>query len=184
MKRVSIILGLILITASALAQNDPVTALRDDGHVLMLRHAIAPGFGDPAEFDINDCTTQRNLSEEGRAQARSIGERLRGAGLSDVAVYTSAWCRCRETAAEMDLTEAEPHPGLNSFFQDRERRDEIVAELRDLLAELADGPPAVLVTHQVNIRAITGQGVRSGEGLVVQPDDQGSVRVIASIDGG
>ncbi|MBY5268307.1 histidine phosphatase family protein [Spiribacter salinus] len=184
MKRVSIILGLILITASALAQNDPVTALRDDGHVLMLRHAIAPGFGDPAEFDINDCTTQRNLSEEGRAQAKSIGERLRGAGLSDVAVYTSAWCRCRETAAEMDLTEAEPHPGLNSFFQDRERRDEIVAELRDLLAELADGPPAVLVTHQVNIRAITGQGVRSGEGLIVKPDDEGSVRVIASIDGG
>jgi len=181
MKRFSVILGLFLLTTSALAQNDPVTALRDDGHVLMLRHAIAPGFGDPAEFDINDCSTQRNLSEEGRAQARSIGERLRGEGLGDIAVYTSAWCRCQETAAEMDLTEAKTHPGLSSFFQDRERRDEIVAELRDLLSELADGPPAVLVTHQVNIRAIAGQGVRSGEGLIVKPDDEGSVRIVGSL---
>ncbi|QGM21783.1 histidine phosphatase family protein [Spiribacter sp. 2438] len=181
MKRFSIILGLILLTTSAFAQNDPVTALRDDGHVLMLRHAIAPGFGDPAEFDINDCSTQRNLSEEGRAQARSIGERLRGEGLGDITVYTSAWCRCRETAAEMDLTEAKAHPGLSSFFQDREGRDEIIAELRDLLSELADGPPAVLVTHQVNIRAIAGQGVRSGEGLIVKPDDEGSVRIVGSL---
>lgn len=181
MKRFSIILGLILLTTSAFAQNDPVTALRADGHVLMLRHAIAPGFGDPAEFDINDCSTQRNLSEEGRAQARSIGERLRGEGLGDITVYTSAWCRCRETAAEMDLTEAKAHPGLSSFFQDREGRDEIIAELRDLLSELADGPPAVLVTHQVNIRAIAGQGVRSGEGLIVKPDDEGSVRIVGSL---
>ncbi|MEX0382803.1 hypothetical protein V6X02_05635 [Spiribacter sp. 1M153] len=79
----------------------------------------------------------------------------------------------------MNLTEAETHLGLNSFFQNRDRRDAIVAALRGLLAGLANGPPAVLVTHQVNIRAITGQGVRSGEGLIVQPDDDGSVRVIA-----
>ncbi|MEX0373296.1 histidine phosphatase family protein [Spiribacter roseus] len=179
MKRFVIALGLILATTNALAQDEPFAVLRDGGHVLMLRHAIAPGFGDPAGFDVDDCTTQRNLSEEGRAQARAIGERLRAEGLGEAAVYTSAWCRCRDTAAEMDLTEAEAHLGLNSFFQNRDRRDAIVAALRGLLAGLANGPPAVLVTHQVNIRAITGQGVRSGEGLIVQPDDEGSVRVVA-----
>ena len=174
-----IALGLILATPSALAQDAPFAALRDGGHVLMLRHAIAPGFGDPAGFDVDDCTTQRNLSEEGRAQARAIGERLRTEGLGAAKVYTSAWCRCRDTAAEMDLTEAEVHPGLSSFFQNRNQRDAIVAALRDLLAGLADGPATVLVTHQVNIRAITGQGVRSGEGLIVQPDGDGSVHVVA-----
>ena len=178
MKSLITLLAMILLGTSAFAEEGSFQALRGGGHVLLLRHAIAPGFGDPAGFDLDDCATQRNLSEEGRQQARAIGERLRAEGLGDAAVYTSEWCRGRETAEEMALTEAQPHPGLNSFFQNREQRDEIVAELRDLLGELANGPPAVLVTHGVNIRAVTGQGVRSGEGVVVQPDADGSVSFI------
>ncbi|MEX0449671.1 histidine phosphatase family protein [Spiribacter sp. 221] len=180
MKYLAFLLVAALASTSVTADDDVFEALREDGHVLLLRHAIAPGFGDPAGFDVADCTTQRNLSEQGRQQARAIGAQLRDEGLKDAVVYTSYWCRCRDTADEMALTEAQPHPGLNSFFQARERRDEIVSDLRHLLGELANGPPAVLVTHQVNIRAITGQGVRSGEGVVVRPDQTGSVSVIGS----
>lgn len=177
---INLLLTLLLISATAVAQDDPFAALRDGGHVLMLRHAIAPGFGDPDEFDINDCSTQRNLSNEGRAQARAIGERLRAEGLAKATVYTSAWCRCQDTAREMNLTKAKTHPGLSSFFQDRGRRDAIIEQLNDLLASLASGPPAILVTHQVNIRAVTGRGVGSGEGLIVKPNETGSVEVVGS----
>ncbi|MEX0385988.1 histidine phosphatase family protein [Spiribacter onubensis] len=180
MKYLAILLVAALVSTSTVADDDVFEALREGGHVLLLRHAIAPGFGDPAGFDVADCTTQRNLSENGREQARDIGERLRDEGLGNAAVYTSYWCRCRDTADEMALTEAQPHPGLNSFFQARDQRDGIIADMCGLLGELADGPPAVLVTHQVNIRAITGQGVRSGEGVVVRPMEDGSVRVIGS----
>ncbi|RZU98731.1 histidine phosphatase family protein [Spiribacter vilamensis] len=176
---IALLVGMLLAT-SAFAEEDSFQALRDGGHVLLLRHAIAPGFGDPTGFELDDCATQRNLSAEGREQARAIGERLRAEGLGDAAVYTSEWCRGRETAEEMALTEPQPHPGLNSFFQNREKRDEIVAELRDLLGALANGPPAVLVTHGVSIRAVTGQGVRSGEGVVVRPEADGSVSFIGA----
>ncbi len=169
---------LALIAANASAQVDVFDALRDDGHVLLLRHAIAPGFGDPDEFDINDCATQRNLSAQGRQQARAIGDQLRAEGLGDIAVYTSYWCRGRDTANAMNLTQPQPHPGLNSFFQDRGQRDAIINALRDLLKTLANEPPAVLVTHQVNIRAVTGQGVRSGGGVVVKLDAQGATQVV------
>lgn len=180
MQKHLITLGLLLISLGAIAQDDALARLHDGGHVLMLRHAIAPGFGDPDGFDVEDCATQRNLSEEGRAQARTIGKRLRAEGLIDITIYTSAWCRCKDTAREIDITKAQFHPGLNSFFEDRGRRDEIVAQLKQLLAALANGPPAVLVTHQVNIQAITGQGVGSGQGIIVKPDNTGEVKVIRS----
>jgi len=178
MKIRALCLVLLIGTGNAGAQTDIFGALRDGGHVLLLRHAIAPGFGDPADFEVNDCSTQRNLSEEGRQQARAVGEQLRAEGLGEVAVYTSFWCRARDTANEMNLSQAQPHVGLNSFFQNRGRRGAIVEALRGLLSELANGPPAVLVTHQVNIRAVTRQGVRSGEGLVVKLDGDGSTRVV------
>ena len=174
------LLVLLLPGTAALAEADGFDALRNGGHVLLLRHAIAPGFGDPAGFELGDCATQRNLSEQGREQARAIGARLRAEGLDDAKVYTSQWCRCRHTAEEMALTAPQPHPGLNSFFQNREQRDEIVADLRELLGELANGSAAVLVTHQVNVRAVTGRGVRSGEGVIVRPEADGTVSVVSS----
>jgi len=174
------LLVLLLPGTAPLAEADGFEALRNGGHVLLLRHAIAPGFGDPAGFELGDCTTQRNLSEQGREQARAIGARLRAEGLDNATVYTSQWCRCRHTAEEMALTPPQPHPGPNSFFQNRERRDQIVAELRELLRGLANGSAAVLVTHQVNVRAVTGRGVRSGEGVIVRPEADGTVSVVSS----
>ncbi len=176
-----IILSLLLVVAQASAyggDSAPLGLLHEKGHVLLLRHALAPGFGDPSHFDVNDCATQRNLSAEGINQAKMIGEQLRAAGLGDLRVYTSFWCRCVDTAEALDLTTPQRHPGLNSFFQQREKRDQIVTEMRELLASLEDETPAVLVTHQVNIRAVTGHTVRSGEGVIVRVDANGKLNTI------
>lgn len=100
-------------------------------HAALMRHATAPGSGDPDHFRLDDCTTQRNLSETGRAEARETGRLLRAAGLADALVLTSRWCRATDTARELDLGEVDPFPPLDSFFRDRSRED---AARRDILA--------------------------------------------------
>ena len=88
---------------------------RFDGTVIFLRHALAPGNGDPKNFDLNDCRTQRNLDETGRRQARAIGKRIAAAKLNLAGIYSSEWCRCLETALLLDLGAVTPFDGLNSF---------------------------------------------------------------------
>ena len=146
-------------------------ALRDGGHVALIRHALAPGTGDPPGFRVDDCATQRNLSAAGRAQARAIGERFRANGIATAAIFSSQWCRCLDTAREMGLGEAVAFPGLNSFFADRGEEAWHTAAARALIAERAHGPlPLVLVTHQVNITALSGVFPASGEIIVMRLD--------------
>jgi broad specificity phosphatase PhoE len=146
-------------------------ALRDGGHVALMRHAIAPGVGDPAGFRLEDCTTQRNLSAQGRAQARAIGERFRANGITTAAVLSSQWCRCLDTARELALGEVVAFPGLNSFFADRGEEARHTAAVRALIGERARSPlPLVLVTHQVNITVLTGVFPASGEIIVLRLD--------------
>lgn len=157
-------------------------ALDRPGTVIALRHARAPGTGDPAGFVLGDCTTQRNLDDGGRAQARDIGQSLRAAGLDGAPVYSSRWCRCLETAELLALGPVTPLPALDSFFGARQRRQAQTEALRAFLAaEGADGPALVLVTHQVNISALAGRGTRSGEGVVLQRLPDGGLEVVASL---
>lgn len=148
-------------------------------HAALMRHATAPGSGDPDHFRLDDCTTQRNLSEAGRAEARETGRLLRAAGLADALVLTSRWCRATDTARELDLGEVDPFPPLDSFFRDRSRED---AARRDILARIAErkagDPPLIMVSHQVNITAVTGIFPASGEIVVVEvlPDGTAAVR--------
>jgi len=144
-------------------------ALKSGGHVALVRHALAPGTSDPAGFRIDDCTTQRNLSAEGREQARAIGARFRANGVTRVAIYSSQWCRCLDTARLLDLGPVAPFAGLNSFFADRSRHVPQSAEVRALIRAAAGGPSLVLVTHQVNINALTGVFPGSGEIVVLRP---------------
>ena len=146
-------------------------ALREGGHVALMRHAIAPGVGDPAGFRLDDCTTQRKLSAQGRAQARAIGERFRANGIATAAVFSSQWCRCLDTARELALGEVVAFPGLNSFFAGRGEEARHTAAVRALIRERAHSPlPLVLVTHQVNITALTGVFPASGEIIVLRVD--------------
>lgn len=159
------LLALGLLWPGALLGND-WTALERPGAFAVMRHALAPGTGDPADFDVDDCGTQRNLNDRGRAQARAIGQAFRARGLQFDAVLSSQWCRCRETATLLGLGEVEAVPAFNSFFRDYTqsgpRTDAALA-----LLEARGGRPLV-VTHQVNISALTGRGTRSGEVLVVR----------------
>ena len=136
---------------------------RFDGTVIFLRHALAPGNGDPKTFDLNDCRTQRNLDETGRQQARAIGKRIAAAKLNLAGIYSSEWCRCLETAQLLDLGAVTPFDGLNSFYQNLAPRDATLAKLTLKLNSLPrDGAPVIMVTHYVTIQAVSNIAVPSG----------------------
>lgn len=171
-----------LSAAPAAADEAAWAAFSEPGTSALLRHALAPGTGDPADFALGDCATQRNLNDVGRAQAERIGEAVRARGIEIDRVLTSQWCRCAETAELMSLAEVEPYPALNSFFQDRSTRDAQTAEVRDFLAGLPAGEKVILVTHQVNITALTGIYPRSGELVIVEIASDGEIAVRGSIE--
>ena len=130
--------------------------LSEPGIVAILRHAVAPGTGDPANFALNDCTTQRNLDARGREQARKIGAAIRAAAATVDRVVTSQWCRCRDTARFLDLGPVEDLPALNSFFRNRDRASPQTAKLRQFLLRLPPPETVVLATHQVGSVAKSG----------------------------
>ena len=150
----------------SMAQDDLLGLLARGEALAIMRHALAPGVGDPADFAIGDCGTQRNLDTRGRDQARRIGERLRAEGVSFDRVLTSQWCRCRETAELLDIGPVEEAPPFNSFFAGRGDAAVQTQAALALIASLA--APPMIVSHQVNIRALTGQSTRSGEVLIAR----------------
>ncbi len=167
---------MLSMTGTAAAVDTAVDRLTAGG-VLLLRHAIAPGFGDPAGFRVDDCSTQRNLSEEGRQQARAIGAWLRARGISRARVYSSQWCRCLETAELLGLGKVSPLPALNSFFQRPMDRAANLNALRNFLTEQeSQNGPLVLVTHQVTVTALTDIFPNSGEGVVATLGEDGELR--------
>lgn len=191
-KKRSVLIGLILlplfiITASANTldqfpekSSEKLWAeLKTNGTVILIRHALAPGTGDPANFNLNNCATQRNLSEQGRAQARSIGAELRNRGIKIKQVLSSQWCRCLETAKLMNVGLVKPEPVLNSFFQDRSSAKAQTEALRQIIARhRQDQGFLVMVTHQVNITALTDIFPSSGGIVVVRGKADGSVQVL------
>jgi broad specificity phosphatase PhoE len=131
--------------------------------VALLRHATAPGLGDPPGFRIGDCSTQRNLSQEGRQQARRIGDFFRAKGVKEATIYSSQWCRCLETARLLNLGQVNELPSLNSFFQNSSSEKKQTTETRHFISSLPTGKPVIMVSHQVNITALTGIFPSSGE---------------------
>jgi broad specificity phosphatase PhoE len=157
------------------------TALQSGEAVALLRHAEAPGIGDPDGFRLEDCSTQRNLSAQGRDQAAAVGAMFRANGIANARVYSSQWCRCLDTARLLGLGEVAPLELLNSFFEERSARTERTAALLSWLREQSKATPIVLVTHQVNISAFTGQFPGSGETIVVRVHAARPVEVVGRI---
>lgn len=143
------------------------SALDSPSAIVLMRHALAPGTGDPGNFALDDCSTQRNLDDRGRAQAQRIGAELRARDISFDAVWTSQWCRCRDTARLLALAPVSDEPSLNSFFR---ARSQGTVQSAALLKELEDwdGDRVMLVTHQVNITALTDIFPASGEMIVTE----------------
>lgn len=153
------------------------------GLVVLLRHArTVPGTGDPPGFQLDNCATQRNLSEAGRAQARRIGAAFREQTILVRAVLSSQYCRCLDTAALLDLGPVTAAPLLNSFFDDRSTASQQTDELREaILAHRDQLGVIVMVTHMVNIVEVSGVSPQQGEAVVVRGAGQGEVEVIGRL---
>lgn len=177
-------LALLMVVAGAAqarAEDAAWAALADGGHVVMMRHATAPGIGDPPGFRIDVCETQRNLSAAGREEAQAAGTRLRQRGIRIDRVLTSAWCRCRQTAEAMAVGTPEVEPALNSFFGGQGDGAAQTASARRLAAGWSGPGTLLLVTHQVNITALTGVFPASGEMVVLRPFGGDGVAVVGRI---
>jgi broad specificity phosphatase PhoE len=156
-------------------------ALRDGEAVLMMRHALAPGTGDPSNFQVDDCSTQRNLNDTGREQARAWKPFLAEHGISDARVFSSQWCRCLDTATEMNLGEVTEWPSLNSFFRNRSQGPAQTRETIERVNALEDGAPVILVSHQVNTTALTGIFPASNEGVILALPLSESPEILARV---
>ena len=164
----NILTGVIFITlllvAEAFARSElEIIKKNISANVIFLRHALAPGVGDPENFMKEDCSTQRNLNDKGRLQARLIGNYLRSTNLKFSQILTSEWCRCIDTAKELNLGQWTTFSGLNSFFQVYEKKDQVMNKLQKKLDSLGYSDLALFVTHQVVISEQTGIVPRSGE---------------------
>lgn len=174
--------GLALLPwANARAADDDafLRVVREGGCAVVFRHGqTVAGIGDPPGFALEACATQRNLNDEGRAQARRIGEWFSGHGLRPAAVRSSAWCRCQDTARGA-FGAVDVWSPLNSTFDDAALSPAATARLREALRAIPATGFEVWVTHQVNISALTGRFAASGEGFVV--DAAGAVRAQARL---
>jgi phosphohistidine phosphatase SixA len=151
------------------------------GAVVVFRHANAPGVGDPPNMLLGDCATQRNLDPAGRAQARRIGEVFRSRGVQVGAVMTSRWCRATETAELAFPGRVKAEPAFDSFFaEERTIGAERTAAARKIVSQWRGPGTLVVVTHQVNITALTGRFPASGEGVVLKIED-GTARQLGTV---
>jgi hypothetical protein len=176
-------LALPMSAAWAVADGDAEALLRAGSVVLALRHALAPGTFDPPQFKLGDCSTQRNLSDEGRAQARRIGDWFKVRGLMPARVRSSPWCRCVDTAT-LAFGTAEPWAALGSPRGATEATNgESLAALRSAVVQAGAqrGRFEVWVTHMFVLSDLVGGNTAVGEGLVLKADSAGAVRVLARL---
>jgi len=158
--------------------------LRQPGHVAFMRHSDAPGsggYGDPPGYRLDDCATQRNLSDEGRAHARRTGEAFRKQGVVFDRVLTSPWCRCKETARLAMGKEAEIFTPLSNLVGRSEHREPQVKALKAYLAGLGANTRALFVTHGIVVNALTGVSLASGEMVIVKVGPSGEPTVVGRL---
>ena len=171
-----LIVGLIATITPAQSQANLVQDLSDGQHVLLMRHADAPGYGDPKGYQLSQCATQRNLGEAGKKQSQIIGKWLKSQGINTALILSSPWCRCLETAKLLNLGPVNIAPELGSFFDDMSLEKEQTRNLEKLIkAKLASHTktPIIMVTHHVNIQAYTDKVVNVGDMVLVKVDQNG-----------
>ena len=175
-------LALAVTAAPAFASAEAAwAALASGGHVLIVRHAqTVPGVGDPPGFRVDDCATQRNLSEAGRAQSRAMGARLAASGVRVDEVLSSGWCRSLDTA-RLAFGRASRFPPLDSFFDDRGSEPRQTAAVRERVRTWRGPGTLALVTHQVNVTALTGEVPAMGEAIVLAPGGAAGFTVVGRI---
>ena len=144
-----------------------INQLQDGGKLIFIRHAYAPGNGDPSNFNLNDCSTQRNLNEDGRKQAKDIGKFFRKNKIKIDKVLSSEWCRCKETA-NIAFEDFSTNSFLNSFYSSNyaKNKDKQVKALKDYIEKFEKNKNLILVTHFVMISEVLNYSPLSGEIVV------------------
>jgi broad specificity phosphatase PhoE len=178
--RALLFVAMVFSSVSASAQSNEALwdVLRGGGHVVLLRHGTTtPGAGDPPGFRLEDCATQRNLSDQGRAEARRIGAAFQARHVPIGLVLSSPWCRCLETA-RLAFGRAERWDTLGNLFGNRSREAEQVTAMRERVSQRPTVGNLILISHGVTIQALTGESVAQGEFLVVTPEGNGRFRVV------
>jgi len=172
---------LCLVTVADAHASDAIwESLRTPGSVVVLRHSYAPGGFDPPTAKLDDCSTQRNLDESGRAQARRVGEAFRQHGIAVGTVLSSPRCRCLDTA-RLAFGEPQAWDVLQGALNDEMRRQQQLVAMRQRIAEQVSGPPLVLVTHGSVVSDLTGLNVRMGTFVVLRRTTDGRHAVVGEL---
>ena len=161
------------------SKNNLIQNLKQGGKLIFIRHAYAPGGGDPENFNINDCSTQRNLSKRGQIQAMKIGNFFRENQIEIKQIYSSEWCRCKDTA-KYAFNDFKTFDALNSFYDIRfaDNKDKQIKDFYEFIDNIDSKNNIVFVTHYVVIGAILNIGTSSGEIVVTDKN----LNIIGSID--
>ena len=173
------IITALLMACCFLAQaSDLSQKLQSSEYLLLMRHTLAPGVGDPANYSLEDCKTQRNLNAVGRTQAVFVGEWLKKQGVKNAELHSSVWCRCKDTAALLNFGEYKVEPALASFFDDMSKAKESNLKLQRFIAGKmkSKGDKAlIMVTHHVNILEFMGENIASGDMVLAKVNPKGEL---------
>ena len=176
--KISMLILFVLLSNFSIASTEISNLIINSNvNVIFLRHAIAPGYGDPDNFKLGDCNTQRNLSFEGVEQAKMIGGYFRKNKIKFSEILSSEWCRCIDTISYMGIGKWKEFEGLNSFFQDFSDKSKVTKILHKKLDTIKDDELFLMVTHQVVISHITGISPSSG-GIVLYSTRTGNSKNI------
>ena len=180
MKKLILIFSVLLFQLNYSFANDKVIdSLKEGGKLIFIRHALAPGNGDPENFELQNCSTQRNLNEIGIQQSKKIGSIFKKNEIKIDNIYSSEWCRCKDTA-KYAFDEFETFDALNSFYDIRfaANEDKQIKDFYEFLDSIDSKNNIVFVTHYVFIGAILNIGTSSGEIVVTDKN----LNIIGSID--
>ena len=162
-----------LVTSTSVPNNSLVSgALGEHPYVILLRHGEAPGRSEPLGFNLNDCSTQRNLSDKGRGESRQLGELLRAHGINVTKVLTARFCRTRETAELLNLGPVQDDAAFDNLEFNKLRAAELLDQEREHIASWRGPGVLLIVTHGSNIKALTGFQLEEGAMIVTDPVDQ------------
>ena len=180
-KRIIIIffIGILNINNNAFSDDKILKSLKEGKKLVFIRHAIAPGNGDPNNFDINDCSTQRNLDENGIEESKKIGLFFKSNKIKIDKVLSSQWCRCKDTA-KYAFKNFETFDALNSFYDEKfaENETKQIKDLKNYIKNWNSDKNLVLITHFVVISSILNTGSSSGEIIISEKN----FNIIGSID--
>ena len=165
--KIILIFFLFLLNKTSFANENIVEILKKENNIIFIRHAIAPGNGDPSNFNILDCSTQRNLSKDGELQALKIGNFFTKNDIKITDVLSSEWCRCKDTA-KIAFGYYETKNFLNSFYDERfsENKDKQISDFQKFIGNWDKTGNLVLVTHYVVISEILNVATSSGEIII------------------